>query len=276
MAAEDQESPPADQAAINQEKGEPHVFYETSGDFTLGYRWLSSEDSLEAADYMYPNSSAAFGLNLLSCPLPYRYHVNAEFLSSYDFYTDAGFAYNDLVLFRDILVGVQHNLPHFNYHFSGETPELSYSDRNPGDKYYTDFTSNLSSLRLKAPDFPLHAFVTHRHVEQDGRVQQRFLLGSFDSAGMVSQSRDIDWTSNALKLGANSHIGPFEIEYANDQARFLPGHSNILYDNYPVSGTRPADIYPHNVVPETESSAHSVKLHSSYTGGIVTAATLSN
>lgn len=278
QAAEDREtqsaagSPPA-----SVEPDDAAVYYETEGDFFLGYRWLSSEDALKASEYIYPHSSVTFGLDLLSCPLPYRYHVNAEFLSSYDFYTDAGFAYKDLVLFRDILVGAHHNLDHFNYQYAGVPPDLTYTDRNPGDKYYTDFASNLLSLRLKAPDFPFHTFLTHRHVESDGKIQQRFLLGDFDPTYKVTQSRDIDWKSNAIKLGANSHVGPVELEYAYDKAKFNPGHNNILYDSYPASAefSRPADIYPHNVVAETESSAHAIKLHSSYTGGLVAAATLS-
>jgi hypothetical protein len=43
---------------------EPETFFETEGDFFLGYRWVSTEDSLKAAEYIYPHSSASFGLNL--------------------------------------------------------------------------------------------------------------------------------------------------------------------------------------------------------------------
>jgi hypothetical protein len=275
MAA-DGEALPASGVAVNHQLQEPAVYYETEGDYYLGYRWVSTDDSLKAAEYIYPHSSVTFGLDLLSCPLPYRYHMNAEFLSNYDFYTDAGFAYKDLVLFRDILVGVHHNLEHFNYQYAGEPPDLVYSDRNPGDAYYVDFVSNLLSLRLKAADFPFHTFLNHRHIERTGRAEQRFLLGDFNDTRKISEARDVDWSSNALKLGTNSHLGPVEVEYAFDQAKFNPDGNDILYDPYPASGDRPADIYPHNVVPETESSAHSMKMHSSYTGGIVTAATVSN
>ncbi|MBU0968493.1 MAG: hypothetical protein KKA54_19175 [Proteobacteria bacterium] len=276
MAADGEALPAAGVTTVNHEKQEPAVYYETEGDYYLGYRWVSDDDSLKAAEYIYPHSSVTFGLDLLSCPLPYRYHMNAEFLSNYDFYTDAGFAYKDLVLFRDILVGVHHNLEHFNYQYAGEPPDLVYTDRNPGDDYYVDFVSNLLSLRLKAPDFPFHTFLNHRHIEREGRDQQRFLLGDFNDTHKISEARDVDWSSNALKLGTNSHLGPVEVEYAFDQAKFNPDGSEILYDPYPASGDRHADIYPHNVVPETESSAHSMKMHSSYTGGIVTAATVSN
>lgn len=276
MATDDQFVPGAAGTTATPGQEESSLYYRKPGDFFLGYRWPSEKDALQAAEYVDPHSSLTFGLDLLSCPLPYRYHLNTEFLSKHDFYSDAGFAYKDLVLFRDILVGVHHNLNHLDYQHAGEPPELTYSDRDPGDLYYTDLTSNLFSLRFKAPDFPFHTFINDRYVSQEGRIQQRFLLGNFSQLDKTTAARDIDWESNDVKLGANSHLGPVEMEYAYDQARFQPGDNNILYDAYPDSTARPGDVYPHNVVPETESSAHSVKLHSSYTGGLVTAATLSN
>jgi hypothetical protein len=262
-----EEGEPLSDAAVpveNSEQEEPSVSFETEGDFFLGYRWVTTEDSLKAAEYIYPNSSATFGLNLLSAPLPFRYHINGEFLSKHDFYTDAGFAYKDLVLFRDILVGVHHNLNHYNYQFAGNPPGLIYIDKNPGDLYYIDYVNNLMSLRLKAPNFPFHAFLNHQYIERDGRIQQRYLLGGFSPLEKVSESRDIEWESNDVKLGANSHLGPVEIEYTYNQDEFDPGPNNILYSPD-----------PHHVVAETESSAHTIKMHSSYTGGIVAAATLS-
>jgi hypothetical protein len=206
-------------AVVNPDQEEPTVVFETEGDFFLGYRWVSTEDSLKAAEYIYPHSSFSFGLNLLSCPLPFRYNVNAAFISKHDFYSDVGFAYKDLVLFRDILVGVHHNLDHYNFKFDDEPLPKIHNDENPADYYYIDFVSNLMSLRLKAPDFPFHTFLNHRHVERDGRIEQRFLLGYFDQFEKVSESRDIEWKSNAVKLGANSHLGPVEIEYAYDEIR---------------------------------------------------------
>jgi hypothetical protein len=260
------------------EQDEPGVSYEAEGSLYIGYRFLSREDSVKAAEYVYPHSSIIFGMDLLAAPLPHRYHLNGEFLSKYDYYTDTGYAYQDLVLFRDILVGAHHNLDHFNYLYQGSPPSLSYVDRNQGDTYFIDYVNNLFSLRLKTPDFPFHAFVRHRYVGREGDTEERFVLGSFDNLTKTSETRSIDWTSNAVTLGANSHLGPVEIEYAYDQEDFDPGRNSILYDQYPfsLSFPRPEDIYPHGVVPETESSANTLKMHTSYTGGIVAAATFSN
>ena len=150
---------------------------------------------------MYPHSSVTFGIDLLSAPLPYRYHLNGEYLSKYDYYADAGFAYKDVLLFRDILVGLHHNLDHFNFLYPGESPGILYDDRNARDEYFDDYINNLLSLRLKMPDFPFHTFFKQRYVEHDGKIEQRFLLGDFNNVIKTSQSREIDWRSNAFTLG---------------------------------------------------------------------------
>lgn len=278
VMAEERESSASEAKNNSPEEYKPGTPFLAEGFYFLGYRFLSQEDSLKASEYVYPHSSVTFGVDLLAAPLPYRYHLNAELLSQYDFYTDAGFAYKDVLLFRDILVGLHHNLDRFNFLYPGEPPGLLYNDSNVGDGYFVDFTSNLMSLRLKTPNFPFHTFLKHRFVKRDGKVEQRFLLGDFENVTKASRSRNIDWRSNALTLGANSHLGPIEIEYAYERAEFDPKSGNVLFDNYPPSTlfSQPGDVYPHNVVPETESSANSLKVHTSYTGGIVAAATLSN
>jgi hypothetical protein len=277
LAAEN-EPLPIEEADIASGQDENDVSFGPEGSFYFGYRFLSQEDSLKAAEYVYPHSSVTFGMDLLAGPLPHRYHLNGEFLSKYDFYADTGYAYKDLVLFRDILVGVHHNLDHFNYQYPGSPPSITYMDRNHGDNYFVDYVNNLFSLRLKAPDFPFHTFFKHRFVEREGEVEERFVLGNFGHLTKTSETRSIDWKSNAITLGANSHLGPIEIEYAYDQADFDPGRDNVLYDPYSPAFTLPGpvDIYPHGVVPETELSANTLKLHTSYTGGIVASATLSN
>ena len=263
--------------AVDEEQAESTGSTVNFGSFFLGYRWVSQkEEGAKAAEYQYPDSSLTLGIDTLACPLPHRYHLHAEYLNAKDYYVDAGYAYKDLLLFRDILVGTRHNLDHYDFLFPGDPPSLNYDERNPGDSYFVDYSSNLASLRLKAPDFPFHTFLKHRRVERDGEVEQRFLLGSYGNLNKTSQTRATDWLSDTVTLGANSHLGPVEVEYQYDYSEFDPGGGNILTDYYPPSFSQPGDIYPHNIVPETESTANSLKMHSSYTGGVVASATLSN
>ncbi|NOX80990.1 MAG: MtrB/PioB family outer membrane beta-barrel protein [Deltaproteobacteria bacterium] len=258
------------------ENSTPLPSYQSETQLFAGYRLVNLDDSERAGEYQDLHSSLTVGIDALSCPLPHRFHLNGEFLNKNDVYADTGYAYSDLLLFRDIFVRVHHNLDHSDYQYSGEPPNINYEDRNVGARYSTDVSNNFLSLRLKAPNFPFHIFLKHRYVDKEGSIQQRFLLGGFENIHKISETRRIDWRSNAITLGVNSHLGPMEIEYTHDFSRFDPGGDNVLYDYYPAAGTRPADIYPHNVIPETESRANSLKLHTSYTGRIVASMTLDN
>lgn len=253
----------------------PH--YTGEGAVYFGFRWVDIDDSNRGAEYEEDESSLLLGIDGLACPLPHRYHMNVEYFGEHNYFSDVGYAYRDLLLFRNITVGVHHNLDNYSYQYPGSPPLLVYEERNPGLEPYIDFLKNELFMRGKAPDYPMHIFLEHRFVGREGTLQERFLNSRIGSVVKTSESRDINWESQTVSLGANSHLGPMEIEYIHDISEFDPGPGSILYDFYPqwVFG-RPADVYPHNVVPETESYGNSLKLHTSYTGRIVASATLGN
>jgi len=244
------------------------------GSFYTGFRWVDTDGFSRAAEYEKDEFSVVLGLNLETFPLPHRFFIDGEYLGSNNFYGDIAYAYRDIVLVRDLAVGLHHNLDHYSYFHPNSPPGVTWDDRNPGDANSLDFAKNDLFLRLKAPNYPFHAFLKHRYVERDGSLQERYLNGYFGSLNKTSESRDIDWRSNDLTLGLNSHLGPLEVEYAYNRFEFDPGSGSVLYDYFAAG--RPPDTYPHNVIPETESNGNSIKLHTSYTGQIVASATFSN
>lgn len=246
----------------------------TEGFFSLGYRLVDGDDFTRTGKYVEDQSSPTLGVKLETFPLPHRYFVHGDYLGPHDYYGDFAYAYSDIFMFRDLLVGVHHNLDHYSYQFPGEPPSVTYTDLNPGDENYVDFMKNDLFLRLKAPNFPFHAFMQYRYLEHDGSLQERYLIGYFGSLNKTAQSRDIDWETNDLTLGLNSHLGPVEVEYSHNRYEFDPGAGAVLYDYY--ASAFPPGIYPHNAIPEIESRGNEIRIHTSYTGQIVASATLSN
>lgn len=256
--------------------------HESEGNFFFGYQWLDQADSQRAGEYKYLDYSFSGGLELNRYPLPHRINMRAEYLGKNDMYGDLGYAYKDLVLARDVFAGIYHNLDHYSYQYA-DTAKILNNDRNPADTYHRSYFDNFLALRLKAPDFPFHTYLKQRHIEKDGAIQQRSLLGSTIGAGNVgtklSQTRDIDWQSDEIVLGSNSHLGPIELDYAYGYTNFDPGANNVLYDTYPVDSYRNSlatEIFPHDVNPKIESWSNTLKAHTSYTGRIVASASLSN
>jgi hypothetical protein len=219
--------------------------------------------------------------------LPHRFLLEYYALNEKDFFKSLDYAYRDTVMFNITSRGLFHNLDHYSFGPLASTPPSpTFTDQDPAAQYSTENMLNTYFLRFKTPDFPLHVYAEFRTVDKQGTVQQRFLQGYFRTTGgvedihKVSQSRDIDWKTDEVKAGVNSHLGPVEVDYHHRERRFEAGAEKILSADYPLacegagcSLVRLAGTYPHNLVPDLESSSDTVKLHTAHTGKIVAAAT---
>ena len=281
------------------------------GHVRFGYRWVSLDGNSKAGEYDYLHSSAAGSLNLEWDPLPHRFMLESYYLNEKDFFNDLDYAYKDIIIFNLNARGLFHNLDHYSFGtnppvtltpspppgtpFPPGSPSPSFSDRDLGDDYGIESKMTRAFLRFKTPNFPFHLYAEARKVEKEGTIQQRFLQGyfrtSFDGGATlvgdlhkVSQSREIDWQTREIKVGADSHVGPVEVDYSHTEKRFEAGGETVLQDAYNGAWTgnppaaillRPADTYPHNQVSDLKSSVDTVKLHTSHTGKLVGAGTYS-
>jgi hypothetical protein len=240
----------------------------------LGYRFISQEGNpAHAGEYEYLHSSAVGSLDFEWDTLPHRFRLESYYLNTKDYFGELDYAYKDIVLFNMYMRGLYHNLDHFS--FGPDDPATlspSFTDRNPNDVYAIENQTRRAFIRFKTPDFPFHLFADVQTLDRDGLVQQRFLRGYTGGLDKVSQSRNVDWKTQDVRLGMNSHLGPVEAEYIHEEKKFQVNSDKVLLDPY----SAPAMIIPHNEVPELKSSQDTVKLHTSYSGGFVAAATFSN
>ncbi len=140
----------------------------------------------------------------------------------------------------------------------------------PTDQYGIESQVRKGFVRFKIPDFPFHLYASATTSDREGKVQQIFLRGFTGGLDKVSQTRQIDWNSQEVLVGANSHLGPVEVDYSHSEKKFQSIVDKVLFDVYPLFTA------PHNLVPELKSSSDTVKLHTSYTGKIVAAVTYSS
>jgi hypothetical protein len=251
------------------------------GDVKVGYRWISLDGSARSGEYEYFQKSDALSAVIEWDRLPHRFMLEYHSLNEKDFFKSLDYSFSDVVVVNATSRRLFHNLDHFSFGLSGgpfsdgeATPgTVSFLDRNPNDQYGTENNMNTFFLRLKTPDFPFHFYAEARSVEKEGLVQQRFLLGYFGDINKVSESREIDWRANEVRVGVNSHLGPAEVDYSHTEKRFEALGEKVLYDSYPAAAGRALDTYPHNLVPDLESSSDTVKIHTSHTGRIVAAGT---
>lgn len=247
-------------------------------ELSAGYRLVGIEGSERAAEYEYIEDSIIFGGRLVAFPFPHRAYLELDVFNEKDYFGDMRYAYRDLVLSRWLNRTYFHNLDNIRLELSTDAPQ----DKT-GDKYGIKSGRNDIFLRFKTPYFPFHLYVETRLINKEGASQQRFLSGSgwWNSMARASKPRDIDWSSQDVRIGANSHLGPVEVDISHAEKRFNASGDWFLKDTYTaaekLSGEciRAAGDYPHNVIPDLKGSDTTFKAHTSYTGRVVGSVTVS-
>ncbi|MBI5075024.1 MAG: MtrB/PioB family outer membrane beta-barrel protein [Nitrospirae bacterium] len=251
---------------------------------TGGYRFVSDRGAATADEYEYLHNSPVFGGDVRYFSFPHRFHLNLDFENRKDYYGDINYAYEDIVIFRGINRTLYHNLDNLTLIDTNPADSLyRVTRRDPGNLYGVKVGMSNFFLRFKTHDFPFHVYAEGGLVTRDGSQQQRFYLGSTNpsSGYRTSDSRNTDWQTKALTVGVNSHFGPIEIDYSHGEKWFSVNGDAVLFDPYAAvtqNATRPARAagdYAHNLIPELRGSSDTLKLHTSYTGGLVASATLS-
>ena len=238
----------------------------------LLYRSMSLDRSTRAAEYEFVKNSGGGALDLEWDPLPHRFKLETSILNEKDYFGEMDYAYRDLVLFNLNARGLHHNLDHYNIgQDDPTTTSPSFTDKNPDALYAVDSRRQKASIRLKTPDFPFHLYAEAQNSEREGTVQQRFMRGYTGGLDKVSQSRKIDGNAQEVRVGANSHLGYFEVDYSHTEKKSRSHEDKGLIDVYTV----PAMDIPHNVTPDLKSSSDTVKLHTTYSGRFVAAAAYS-
>ncbi|MEW6714075.1 MAG: hypothetical protein AB1306_03140 [Nitrospirota bacterium] len=245
-----------------------------------GYRFVDQSGSAQAEEYEYLHNSIFLEGETSLIILPHRLHLDVILNNGKDYAGDMSYAYKDIVSFRGVNTTLYHNLDNITLiDLNPATSSPRVDVRDAGEEYGIKTSLSSFFFRLKTPDFPFHAYFEGSLVEKDGTQQQRFMAGAgyFTEQVRASKGRDIDWKTEDIVIGANSHLGPVEIDVSHGEKRFRSGGDDILYDSYSAAGsTRKAGVYPHNFIPELKGSTNTIRLHTSYTGRLVASATLSN
>lgn len=243
------------------------------GKIRLGYRSIQQDGNpAHAGEYDYLKSSAIGALDFEWDPLPHRFVFESYYLNTKDYFAETDYAFKDIVLFNWYTRGLFHNLDHYSFGPDDPTtPSPSFTDLNPGALYSVENQLSRGFIRLKTPDFPFHLYAEERKVDREGTIQQRFLRGFTGGLDKVSESRNIDWNTQEVRVGANSHLGPIEADYSHMEKKFESLDNKVLFDTVSIPGA--INPVPHNLTPNLESSSDTVKIHTMYSGRVVAAGT---
>ena len=237
----------------------------------LGYWSVTNGGNPRAARYDYLKSSLAGGLNVEWDPLPHRFVFESFALNQKDYFGSVDYAYRDVVIFNVYSRGLYHNLNHLSLGLDDPlTASPSFVDQNPGAAYAVESTLRKAFLRLKTPDFPFHVYAEAQTFDRAGTIQQRFMLDP-GSINKFSQSRDIDWHTQEVKVGINSHLWYFETDLSHTEKTFTARKDKTLFDDFPTTTV----AFPHNLTPDLSGSTDTIKVHTTFSGRFVASGTYS-
>jgi len=248
---------------------------------STGYRFIGLKGSARAAEYEYLHNSITLSEELRAVSFPHRLHLDIELRSKKDFLGEATYAFKDMFYFRGINRTLFHNLDNISLKdLDPSTPSPGVDVTDAGKKYAVKTSMNNLFFRFKTPDFPSHLYIDASMLERKGVAQQISLAGSGYRNDNVrkSRERDVDWQTRNVVIGINSHLGPVELDISHSEKRFDAGKGSVLYEDFTAANSIPPRApgrYPYGLVPELTGSSDTIKLHTSYTGGLVATATVS-
>lgn len=249
-----------------------------------GYRFFNVDgNGGRAAEYEYLRSNPMlFGL-LNYLELDNKFILEGNFLNDRDYYGDLTYDHKGEYRLQLWTESLFHNLDHERLFSPGFTTAggVPYSavDRNPADSYGLRVEQDLAQFRYKLPRYPLHLNLGYWRMVREGSMQQRFADQAFEGGPntIFSKTRNVDRMTHEGKIGFDLHLGLVDLIY-DFKIRQFGDHNGTPRDSFVARGGAGLStphlegVLPHDETPDSRFYAHTVKLHTSLSGGIVGAA----
>jgi len=305
LRAEEPPDLPVDAAGTESESvpapDERHVETLEQKGGSIGYRAVTREENAgRAVPYGYLHSSASGGLFYRRMDADSNIEVDGAYLNRNDFNGDLLLDYRGDYRLHLRTEGLYHNLdrellftPDFTLgtnpitdpvtHVVTPTAPTHYVPVQDADQHYgVSVEQDLAQFRYRLHNFPLHLSVGYWRLVREGTVQQRFADASFEAASaagptqntIYARPRGIDQRTDEVTAGLDSHLGPLDLIYTFKYRQF-EDHAGIPVDSYSprisLSGATAfsGGTLQHNEDPDSRLFSHTVKVHTSLTGGVV-------
>ncbi|HJV35999.1 hypothetical protein [Geomonas sp.] len=236
---------------------EPYGFLRSSPGGGLFYRSLKQDSNLEL-EGNFLNEHDYHGDLLLDYKGDYRLHARTESL------------YHNLN--RDILFS-----PNFQAgRTDAPTPALYQAIQDPPQDYGISVQQSSADFRYRLHNYPLHVNIGYWRLVREGNKQLRFADTAFEGTPntVYALRQGLDQLTQECRIGMDAHLGPVDVIYDFKFRTFEDREATPLADYVPrntVSGAPDflGGIQQHNQNPDSRYYSHTVKLHTSLSGGLV-------
>jgi len=249
----------------------PEIAPESSA--ALGFRSVSSAGLRSLMRFGEIDDKVTFSAEYRSFHFPSRFYFVLDHVSTDDYFGELRYASGDTLFIRWVGSGLHRNpesVTPIDDNPATVFPGVSVGDRDA--EYGVRKNTEDIYVRLKYPDLASHIYFRGWMVHEEGTIQERTLLGSGTFPEIVRDTarREYKWETHEVTVGANSHLGPMEVEVEHTDIEFKMNSdpaSTSFYSALGISNT-------HHLYPDSTSSGNSIKFHTSYTGKLVASATL--
>jgi hypothetical protein len=252
-----------------------------------GYRFYNIDgNGGRAAEYEYLHSNPMVSGLLDYLELDNKFAVEGNFLNDRDYYGDLSYDHKGLYRLQLRIESLFHNLdrerlgPDFT---TGLPPNQNAYDSHQlddGASYGVRVEQDLARFRYKLPRYPLHLNLEYWRMVKEGSMQQRYADHAFEGTAntIIAQSRKVDRVTHEGNVVFDTHLGLVDLIYDFKIRQFGDLSSTPVDSFIARSDATPgfiqhgAGFLPHDETPDSRFYAHTVKLHTSLSGGIVGAA----
>jgi len=260
----------------------------------LGYSLISVEGyGGRASSYGFLHSSRSGGLFYRTLEKDGNFELEGNFLNENDYHGDLLIDYKGDYRLHLRTESLYHNLDRellFNQDFTSarvDPPHLfepaTYSaSQDPPTNYGVSVTQDLAEFRYRLHNFPLHVNLGYWRLVREGTMQQRFADTAFEGGAnrIYAQARPVDQQTQEGRVGMDAHLGWVDLIY-DFRVRVFEDKSAIPTATYAARSDANGNpdnlggVQQHNESPNSRYLSHTVKMHTSLTGGIVGSASYS-
>lgn len=259
---------------------------------SLGYNFVFGQDNRgRALEYGFLKSSRSGGLFYRHMEKDTNLELEGFYLNENDYHGDLLMDYRGDYRLHLRTESLYHNLDReilFSPGFQGPRTDApggaaySAEQQDAQARYGVSVVQDRADFRYRLHNFPLHLNLGYWRYTKEGTIQQRFADASFEGEAntVYARPRSIDQQIQEGRLGLDAHLGPvdlvydFKIRYFEDR---LPTPVATYIPRNDITGNleRLGGEQQHNENPDSRFFSHTLKLHTSLSGGLVGSASYS-
>ncbi|GFO56139.1 outer membrane channel lipoprotein [Geomonas sp. Red276] len=258
---------------------------EQKGGF-IGYGFVATDGyGGRAEPFGFLRSSRTGGLFYRNLQRDGNLEVEGAFLNEHDYHGDLLLDYQGDYRLHLRTESLFHNLDReilFSPNFQAgrvdppRTPADYVAVQDPEQDYGVSVVQDNADFRYRLHNYPLHVNLGYWRLVREGTRQQRFADIAFEGTPntIYATPRNVNQQTQEGRVGADAHLGPVDLAYefkirVFEDRQPIPTAPYVSRNDIAGNPETVGGVREHNENPDSRFVSHTLKVHSSMSGGLV-------